>query len=247
MAQPSADVFDGDIYVRAIVDIETSIHNHRSTRGPLTAYVSTVDLPFAILCAAPMLAALQIFVLEGGGGRQDNSFDFEAMQNDRPQLFTDIDHLAHLYSGANKVEIWGPTPLQSFLTHLGQLRERKALSADQFACALDKLTTIVGHIRNAAREGRKSAGGLLELHAHPEAGPLLDIVVNADEFHFTLHTLRRPHYAVSRSESTAELFHHLFEKRRAESRPANGEAPYFYRAYTDLMLADIAAARELHL
>ena len=239
----TADAFEALAYVQSLLSLGRTIDGLRESGLPATAYVSTSDLPFTALCPYPLLAALHLFALEGGGGRVDSTFDYESMRCERPELFDAIAHMAELHLRANNVEVWGPTPLAASLATLHDLCSRRILSETTTREALDTFVTLVDDLREAARAGHKSGGGRFKLYAHAHAGNAPNIVIEAPGLSLTFHTLWRPYFAVSRQPATAALFRRMFDERCAEARPIHGRAPYAYRDYTDDLFLAITEAR----
>ncbi len=231
------EAFRGEAHVKGILGLAEAM----APGG--TYYVSTSDLPFSALCAYPLLAALHIFTLEGGGGRQDVNFDYDTMRTQRKDLLRGFVNIDERHATANNVEVWGLHPLASFLQRLGALRKRGAISEVLAIEAYDNLSALVGDIRSSLRTGHKRGKGRFELYAHGSHGRSTNIVAEAPNVRIVIHTIQHPYYAVSYEPSTVELFSRLFQNLRAEATPINGSAPYLYRKYCDSMLAAVEAGR----
>lgn len=235
--------FEAEAYVQSVVRLARALQARRDRDLAATYYISTADIPFARLCAYPPLAALHLFLLEGAGAGADVTFDLARMRAERASLFEGFGYLADFHAREDNVEVWGPTPLATTLRDISHLCEWGAIDANGTATVLEELERLTADLREQARLGRKPGGGRFELYASPEPGGSTDVVVEGEGFHLTFHTLRRPHYTVSREAVTARIFRKLFEERRRVATPINGLPPYAYRRYTDEMSAAIAEAR----
>ncbi len=230
-------VFRGETYVKGILGLAKTM----APGG--TYYVSTSDLPFSALCAYPLLAALQIFTLEGGGGREDVDFDYDAMRTQRKEFFQSCVDVAKRHAAADNVEVWGLYPLASFLERLRALGQRGAISPALMSQAYDNLSALVGDIRTSLRVGHKRGQGRFDLYAHGAHRQSTNIVVEAPNVRMAIHTIQHPYYAVSYEPSTVDLFFRLFDELRTEATPITGRAPYLYREYCNRMLAAVEAGR----
>ena len=236
-------VFDGTAYLSSVVGMAQMLESRRVAGRPATNYIATADVPFARLCAYPLLAALYLFLLEGGGVRTDETFSEVRMRENRPELFEGFDYLARLHGLEDNVEVWGPTPLYNLLFDLMRLREWSAISAEVADEAYDALTQLTADLRTDARAGVKPGGGRFEFYAHGRHGRGTDIVVDGGDFQLTLHMLRRPYFAVSREARTAAIFRRLIDERILGAQRVNAEPPYAYRSYAAGMSAAVESAR----
>ena len=235
--------FDGDLYMNTLLGLTREIGVPTQDRGQARLQISTTDLPFFVTCGHPILAAVKLFFLEGGGGQLDTDFSFEDLRVQCPAYFEGASELAAFYGQTDTDEVWGGAPLYSSLSEVLALTERRALSPRDAHLALGALTQLSHELRQAAKTGRKTGGGRLRLASHDLAARVMTAVAIAPNVHLSLHTLRGPHYMVSRDSETAAILLELFEDLRAAARPINGRAPFGYRLYTDAMLTSIAETR----